>query len=72
MAWHSRPKRIRRTLTKVSQIRALSAPEAGQKYPIRLKGVITYAAPEYHVTFFQDDTAGIYLFGEFGDASDVR
>src|SRR5580698_27333 len=54
-----------RTLTKVSQIRALSAAEAGHKYAIRLKGVITYAASEYRVTFFQDDTAGIYLFGEF-------
>ena len=54
-----------RTLTKVSEIRALSAAEAGQKLPLRLKGVITFAAPEYRVTFFQDDTAGIYLFGEF-------
>jgi PAS domain S-box-containing protein len=53
-----------RTLTKVSQIRALSAEEAGRKYPIRLEGVITYIAPEYRVTFFQDDTAGIYLFGQ--------
>src|SRR5580704_10523962 len=59
------PKNSPRTLTKVSQIRALSAAQAGQKYAIRLKGVITYAASEYRVTFFQDDTAGIYLFGEF-------
>jgi hypothetical protein len=51
-----------RTLTKVSQIRALSAEEAGRKYPIHLQGVITYAAPEYQVTFFQDDTAGIFLW----------
>jgi signal transduction histidine kinase/DNA-binding response OmpR family regulator len=59
------PKDSPRVLTKVSQIRALSEAEAGQKYAIRLKGVITFAAPEYRVTFFQDDTAGIYLFGEF-------
>jgi PAS domain S-box-containing protein len=51
-----------RTLTKVSQIRALSAAEAARKLPIQLKGVITYAAPDYFVTFFHDDTGGIYLF----------
>ncbi|HEX3745416.1 MAG TPA: response regulator [Bryobacteraceae bacterium] len=54
-----------RPLTKVSQIRALSAEAAGRKLPIHLKGVITYAAPQYHVTFFADDTDGIYLFGQF-------
>ena len=41
-------------LTKVAQIRALSAAEAKRKYPIRLNGVITYISPEYRVTFFQD------------------
>jgi PAS domain S-box-containing protein len=56
------PEDSHRTLTKVSQIRALSAAEAGHKYPIRLEGVITYVAPEYQVTFFQDDTAGIFLW----------
>ncbi|HUB82148.1 MAG TPA: response regulator [Bryobacteraceae bacterium] len=50
------------TLTKVSQIRALSTAEAARKLPIQLTGVITYAAPEYTVTFFQDDTGGIYIF----------
>jgi PAS domain S-box-containing protein len=48
-------------LTKVAQIRALSAAEAKRKYRIRLKGVITYISPEYRVTFFQDDSAGIFL-----------
>jgi signal transduction histidine kinase/CheY-like chemotaxis protein len=51
-------------LTKVSRIRALSAAEAGRKYPIRLEGVVTYIAPEYKVAFFQDDTAGIFLWIE--------
>jgi signal transduction histidine kinase/DNA-binding response OmpR family regulator len=50
------------TLTKVAQIRSLSAAEAKRKRPIRLEGVITYTAPEYRVTFFQDDSAGIFLF----------
>jgi PAS domain-containing protein len=49
-------------LTRVAQIRALSAAEAKRKYHIRLEGVITYTAPEYRVTFFQDDSAGIFLF----------
>src|ERR1035441_1741787 len=65
-AWGQPPSKVSpRTLTKVSQIRALSAAEAGRKVPIRLEGVITYAAPDFRVTFFQDETAGIYLFGEF-------
>lgn len=55
------PKDSHRILTKVSEIRALSAAEARQKYPIRLEGVITYVSLEYQVTFFQDDTAGIFL-----------
>jgi PAS domain S-box-containing protein len=55
-------------LTKVAQIRALSAVEAKQKYRIRLKGVITYISPEYGVTFFQDDSAGIFLFIGQSDA----
>jgi PAS domain S-box-containing protein len=58
------PRTGSRILTNVAQIRALSAAEAGRKYPIRLRGVITYAAPDYRVTFFQDDTASIYLFDQ--------
>src|ERR1700693_1043122 len=56
------PNESSRTLTKVTQIRALSESEAKLKYHIRLEGVITYISPEYRVTFFQDDSAGIYLF----------
>ena len=59
------PKDSLRVLTNVSEIRALSTVEAARKYSIRLTGVITYVSPEYRVTFFQDDTAGIYLFGVF-------
>gem|GEM_PF-850339 len=51
-------------LTKVAQVRALSADQAKNKYRIHLKGVITYSSPEYRVTFFQDDTAGIFLSPE--------
>jgi len=62
------PKDSLRLLTKVSEIRALPAAEAGRKYSIRLTGVLTYVAPEYGVTFFQDDTAGIFLYGKFDSA----
>jgi two-component system sensor histidine kinase/response regulator len=51
-------------LTKVDQVRSLPAAEAKHKYRIHLKGVITYSAPEYGVTFFQDDSAGIFLSPE--------
>lgn len=51
-----------RVLTKVAEVRSLTATQASQPYPIHLKGVITYHSPEYLVTFFQDRTAGIFLF----------
>lgn len=52
----------RPTLTKVAQIRALAADEARRTYPLQLRGVITFRAPEYNVTFFQDETGGIFVF----------
>jgi signal transduction histidine kinase/CheY-like chemotaxis protein len=55
-------------LTKVAQIRSLTAAEAKRKYPIRLEGVITYLSPEYRVIFFQDDSAGIFLVIEHSDS----
>jgi PAS domain S-box-containing protein len=51
-------------LATVAQIRALTEDQARQRYPIRLKGVITYHAPEYGVTFFQDLTGGIFVWTE--------
>jgi len=57
-----------RVLSKVSEVRALTASQAKQLYPIHLKGVITYRSPEYLVTFFQDQTAGIFLWIQQGDA----
>ncbi len=49
-------------LTTVASIRTLSSGDAKRKMPIRLRGVITYRSPDYAVTFFQDATAGIFLF----------
>jgi len=63
----ARPERPR-VLTTVAQIRALTLDEAQRKYPIHLRGVITYTAPEYRVNFFQDDGAGIFLWIEHADA----
>ena len=57
-----------RVLTKVAQIRALTAAEAAKRHPIHLEGVITYRAPEYLVTFFQDDTGGIFVWIQQSDA----
>jgi PAS domain S-box-containing protein len=51
-------------LTQAAQIRRLAAEEAQRGYPVRLRGVITYnsSMPEWWVTFFQDSTAGIFIF----------
>src|ERR1035438_7518440 len=54
-------------LRTVAQVRALTLEQARQKYPIHLKGVITYRAPEYQVTFFQDETAGIFVWVQQSD-----
>src|ERR1700693_3442219 len=54
-------------LTTVAQVRALTLEQAGQRRPIHLKGVITYRAPEYQVTFFQDASAGIFVWIEQSD-----
>ena len=54
-------------LNTVAQIRALTLEQAGRGYPIHLRGVITYRAPEYQVTFFQDSTAGIFVWTEQPD-----
>jgi PAS domain S-box-containing protein len=54
-------------LTTVAQVRALTLEQARQRYPIHLKGVITYRAPEYQVTFFQDETAGIFVWIQQSD-----
>src|SRR5580698_5490221 len=67
--WSQQPgDRKTRVLTTVSQVRTLSAAEARRKYRIHLEGVITYGSPEYGVTFFQDRTAGIFVFTEHPDS----
>ena len=46
-------------LTQIAQIRKLSAHEAGRKYPVKVRGVVTYREPNN--IFIQDNSAGIYV-----------
>lgn len=50
-------------LTTVRQIRQLSPEEAARRYPVRLRGVVTYRARGYPFQFLQDETGGTYLSG---------
>jgi hypothetical protein len=43
----------------VSQVRALR--NVSGKVPVRLKGVISYYDSDFHIMFFQDPTAGIFV-----------
>jgi signal transduction histidine kinase/CheY-like chemotaxis protein len=51
-------------LTQAAQIRRLTAEQAQRGYPVDLRGVITYRCTKlgWWVTFFQDSTAGIFIF----------
>ncbi len=43
-------------------IRDLTVTQAGQHYPVQLRGVITFYDTNLFMRFIQDDTAGIYFF----------
>ena len=47
-------------LTHVSEIMKLRA-QASLNLPARLVGVMTYADPEWHIGFFQDESRGIFV-----------
>ncbi len=52
-------------LTTAAQVRQLTPEQAEQRYPVKLRGVITVfdqPSPAATFRFIQDDTAGIYLF----------
>ncbi|HEV3279770.1 MAG TPA: response regulator [Terriglobia bacterium] len=49
------------TLTQAAQIRRLTTEQARLKYPVALRGVVTYYAPDFQLTFIQDSSAGIFL-----------
>ena len=48
-------------LTTVAAVRSLSAAEAKQHHPVKLKGVVTFYDEILYSRFLQDETAGIYL-----------
>ncbi len=48
-------------LTTVERVRELSAAQAILRYPIQLRGVVTYYNSQWRHFFFQDSTAGIFV-----------
>jgi signal transduction histidine kinase/ActR/RegA family two-component response regulator len=46
-------------LLQAAKIRSVRS--AAGKVPVRLRGAISYYDPDYHILFFQDSTAGIYV-----------
>src|SRR5579864_480049 len=64
-------------LTKASQIRKLTADESRLGYPVELRGVLTVNLPTWGVSFFHDDTGGVYMENNLagakaGDLVEVR
>jgi len=55
-------------LRTAEQIRQLTPEQAARRYPVRLRGVVTYFDQAHYFRFMQDDTAGIYFF--LGDGPD--
>jgi signal transduction histidine kinase len=53
-----------KTITTAAAIRRLTPEEAARGYPVRLRGVLTYADPEWHSAFFQDKTDALYAATE--------
>src|ERR1035437_894967 len=49
-------------LQTAEQVRQLTPEQAARHYPVRLRGVLTFFDQVQFYRFFQDDTAGIYLF----------
>ena len=50
-----------RLLTTAAEVRGLSAAEAYQHHPVKLRGVVTFYDEALYSRFVQDETAGIYL-----------
>jgi len=49
-------------LDRVKEVRNLSAADAAQSHPVRLRGIVTYYDPDAPDLFIQDETAGVYVF----------
>jgi PAS domain S-box-containing protein len=50
-----------RELTTAAEVRRLTAGQAAQRQPVRLRGVVTFFKENLYSRFIQDETAGIYL-----------
>ena len=48
-------------LTKAAQILKLTSEESQRRYPVQIRGVVTFCDFEWSLLFVQDDTAGIYV-----------
>ncbi|MBL9137472.1 MAG: PAS domain S-box protein [Verrucomicrobiales bacterium] len=48
-------------LRRATQVRSLSAEQAGRALPVRLEGVITFVDEPNYFSFVQDDTGGVYF-----------
>ncbi len=48
-------------LTEIAKIRKLSGREARKNYPVKVRGVVTYADPDPPMIFVQDASWGIYV-----------
>jgi signal transduction histidine kinase len=48
-------------LTTVKEVKALTPQEASRKYPVRLRGVVTYVFEDNTSAILQDATAGLYV-----------
>ena len=48
-------------LTSVGAIRHLSADEAGRRYPVKVRGVVTYYDASWRLLFIQEESDGIFV-----------
>lgn len=48
-------------VTRVAAVKTLPRSDLARHVPVRLRGVITFADPEFHNGFVQDETGAIYL-----------
>jgi len=51
-----------RELKTATEVRNLAPEEAAKRYPVHLRGVLTFWDPTQFLRFVQDDTAGIYFY----------
>jgi PAS domain S-box-containing protein len=58
---HAEPPVPAHELTRIADVRRLTAQEAERHIPVRLRGVVTFFHEPLYSRFIQDDTAGIYL-----------